>query len=683
MGATQSSGGPIQQAPQHRPDLRAVGSEPDAGYRALFRNRNFRRLFAAQSVSSLGDWIGVIAIALIADDLAQDVGVGAVMMARVIPGFIAGPVAGVIADRYDRKRVMVLADAARAVIIFSLPFFESFVYLLFASMLLESLTLLWGPAKDASLPNVVPVSHITHANSLNLIAVYGPWPVAGIVFASLASLGGFLGDTVPVLSGLEGDPAALALWLDSVTFGLSALLIWSLALPKREARAGRLDLGAAKDDLVEGVRFVARDKQVRPWLLGIAFTFTAAGGVFSLGPGFVETVLGGGARGFGFLISFLGAGMIVGLIAIGVIARRVQKDVLFSSSILLLGVGLFAFASVGSLNAAIPLASTLGFFGGAAYSMGYSLIHETTEDQLRGRTFSAAYTVIRIGTLVGLGLFPLVASALGRLDLTLGAIEVPGSRATLWLAGIVAGGGGVLSMRAIRHRGDLRRTHRGYLVAFEGGDGSGKTTQVDALARWLEARGEDVVITKEPGGTAVGERVRALLLDPDVERLDARAEALLYAADRAQHVADVVRPALESGKVVLTDRFVDSSLAYQGVARELGVEHVLRVNEWATGGLMPDLVVLLKVDARTALGRAGDDADRMEREGGEFHDRVGDAYLELARRWPDRFVVVDAGRPESEVHDDVVRAFRDHAPDDLPPTPSTRGLGPPGPPGPR
>lgn len=633
-------------------------------------------------MSSLGDWIGLLAIALLAKDIAGNAAVGAVMMARVIPGFIAGPIAGVIADRYDRKRTMVLADVARAAIIFSLPFFANFVYLLFASVLLESLTLLWGPAKDASLPNVVRPSEITYANSLNLIAVYGPWPLAGVVFASLATLGAFLGDTVPVLSGLQAEPKALALWLDSVTFGISALLISSLALPPRARREGRLDLSAAKDDLVEGLRFVVEDKQVRPWLLGIAFTFTAAGGVFSLGPGFVSTVLGGGDRGFGFLVSSLGAGMIAGLVAIGFIARRVQKDVLFSSSIVLLGVGLFAFSSVGSLNAAIPIASTLGFFGGSAYSMGYSLIHETTEDQLRGRTFSAAYTVIRIGTLVGLGIFPLVAEGLERLDLGIAGVEVPGSRATLWLAGIVAGGGGVLSMRAIRHRGHPR-AHRGYFVAFEGGDGSGKTTQMDALARWLQARGENVVLTKEPGGTAVGERVRSLLLDPRVAGLDPRAEALLYAADRAQHVADVVRPALESGKVVLSDRFLDSSLAYQGVARGLGVDHVLRVNEWATGGLMPDLVVLLKVDADTGLSRAGDDADRIEREGGGFHDRVGDAYLELARRWPDRFVVIDAGRSKAEVHEDVVKAFRDHAPDDRPAAPSARGLGPPGPPGPR
>ncbi|HEX2049228.1 MAG TPA: MFS transporter, partial [Actinomycetota bacterium] len=347
-------GGPIQQAPQQRPDLRAVGSAQDAGYRTLLRNRNFRRLFAAQSVSSLGDWIGVIAIALIARNLGGDVGVGTVMIARVVPGFIAGPVAGVIADRFDRKRIMVAADAARAVIIFSLPFFDSFVYLLFASVLLESLTLLWGPAKDASLPNVVPVSQITHANSLNLIAVYGPWPVAGVVFASLTSLGGFLGDTVPVLRGLQNDPEALALWLDSITFGVSALLIWSLALPRREARAGRLDLGAARDDLVEGIRFVARDKQVRPWLLGIAFTFTAAGAVFSLGVEFVDEVLGGGNRGFAFLIGFLATGMIIGLLAVSLIARRIQKDVLFSSSILLLGAGLIGLASVGSLNSAIP-----------------------------------------------------------------------------------------------------------------------------------------------------------------------------------------------------------------------------------------------------------------------------------------------------------------------------------------
>ena len=613
----------------------------------------------------MGDWLGVVALVVLASDIGGSIGVGAVMTARVLPGFFIGPLAGVFADRFDRKKTMVLSDLGRFAIILSLPFVGNLLYLLVASAVLESLTLIWGPAKDASLPHFVKPSELTHANSLSLIAVYAPFPLGSVVFAFMATLASFLADHFAIFNGLQNRPEALALGVDSLTFLFSALMISSLTIPTTRTRIEHLDLRQVKRDLVEGLKFVFEHKQVRPWLLGIAFTFTAAGAVFSLGVEFVDQVLGGGDRGFAFLIGFLATGMIIGLLAVSLIARRIQKDVLFSSSILLLGGGLIGLASVGSLNAAIPMASALGFFGGAAYSTGYSLMHETTADELRGRTFSAAYTVIRIGTLMGLGIFPFIAGFLGHYQLTspFGTLDLPGSRITLWLAGCVAIVGGVLSMRAIRARDetgpppDEPPVERGYFVVFEGGDGSGKSTQMAALVRWLEARGAGVVTTREPGGTDVGRRIRELLLDPSAASMDPRTEALLYAADRAQHVAEVIRPALEAGKIVVSDRFVDSSLAYQGVARELGLEEVYRISRWATVDLMPDVVFFLSMDSRLGLRRIDGDPDRIEREDSSFHDKVGAAYLELAERYPDRFVVLDANRPQSEVHQDVVEAF--------------------------
>jgi dTMP kinase len=650
----------------------------------LLRNGNFLRFFLAQLVSSLGDWIGVIAIAILAERIYGPTGVGIVMTARVLPGFIVGPLAGVVADRWDRKRTMVVADIMRAAVIFSLPLFENIVFLLIASAVLESLTLIWGPAKDASLPHFVPPSHLTHANSLTLIGVYGPWPVASIVFAGLASLGNFLGDNVPVLQGLQQGPEALALWIDSLTFVFSAVMISTLTIPSTTRRVGKLDISEIKRDLLEGLRFVVDHKQVRPWIVGIAFTFTAAGGVFSLGIGFVKDVLGGGNSGFAFLIGFLGMGMIIGLLAVGAIAKRVQKDVLFSASILLLGAGLIGLASMGNLSAAIPVASALGFFGGAAYSTGYSLMHEHTEDDLRGRTFGAAYTVIRIGTLVGLGLFPLMAGLIGNHVLNIGDFQLllPGSRTTLWLAGLVAIGGGVFSMRAIKERWRAPaapRHARGYLIVFEGGEGAGKSTQISALVKWLEARGDEVVATREPGGTALGDRIRGILLDPEAAGMDERTEALLYAADRAEHVARVIRPALDAGKIVVSDRFIDSSLAYQGLARGLGLDDIYNISEWATGGLMPDLVFYVDVDPQVGLKRVGAVRDRIEREDGGFHERVSAAYLQIAAKFPDRFVVLDGSRPQSEVHEKVKAAFEERAAEALTPLIAGRELGPPGP----
>ena len=617
----------------------------------------------AQAISSLGDWIGVIAIAFLADRVGGYLGVGVVMTARVLPGFLVGPAGGVIADRWNRKQTMMVADLARAALLATLPFVHNLGYLLVVSVLLESLTLLWGPAKDASLPHLIKPAHLTHANSLTLIAVYGPWPLASVVYAALATLASFLAARVDVLAALQGFE--LALYVDALTFCFSAAMIGTLSIPHDKSGATKLDLSQAWRDLVEGLRFVKDHRQVRPWLIGIAFTFTAAGGVFSLGVAFVRQVLNGGQRGYAILIGVLGTGLLMGLLAAGLLVRRLQKDVVFSSSIVLSAIGLIVLAGVGSLDQAVPVAGALGFFGGVGYSTGYALMHEATADEIKGRTFGAVYTVIRIGILVGLGVFPFIARLIGdhTLDLPTGTLELPGSRMTLWLAGLFALGGGTLSMRAIsaRRSGTLRdesaRGKRGYFIVFEGGEGAGKSTQMAAFVAWLEARGEDVVVTREPGGTTVGARIRELLLDPEQEAMDARTEALLYAADRSEHVARVVRPALEQGKTVVSDRGIDSSLAYQGAGRGLGVDDVYRISEWATEGLLPDLVYVLRVDPDTGLRRVPDDPDRLEREDRGFHERVAAAYLELAGRWPDRFVVVDAARPKSEVHAEIVEAF--------------------------
>jgi dTMP kinase len=341
------------------------------------------------------------------------------------------------------------------------------------------------------------------------------------------------------------------------------------------------------------------------------------------------------------------------------------------------------------LGPAIPIAAALGFFGGAGYSTGYSLMHEATRDELRGRTFSAAYTVIRIGTLIGLGLFPTIAGLVGSytVDLpgSLGVLLLPGSRITLWLAGLLAVAGGVFSMRAIGHRDRIGERANGYFVVFEGGEGAGKSTQLTAFVEWLQARGAEVVTTREPGGTIIGRRIRDVLLDPKSTGLDPHAEALLYAADRAQHVKDVIRPALGEGKIVVSDRFVDSSLAYQGVARNLGVEEVLSISDWATGGLMPDVVFYLRVDPRTGMERSDGEPDRIESEPDDFHAKVASAYSQLARRWPGRFIVIDASRPAAEVHAEIIKAFSKRASDRAAPTASAAALdlGTPGPPVPR
>lgn len=186
-------------------------------------------------------------------------------------------------------------------------------------------------------------------------------------------------------------------------------------------------------------------------------------------------------------------------------------------------------------------------------------------------------------------------------------------------------------------------------IAFEGGEGAGKSSRVVALSSRLRATGHEVVLTHEPGDSRIGLQIRAILLDPTNQGLDARAEALLYAADRAQHVASVIVPALDRGAVVVTDRYVDSSIAYQGVARGLGAETIARLSRFATGGLLPDLTIVLDVPPIVGRTRLAGSPDRLEAEPAEFHARVRQAYIELADASPDRYLIVDGTQSEEQV----------------------------------
>lgn len=206
---------------------------------------------------------------------------------------------------------------------------------------------------------------------------------------------------------------------------------------------------------------------------------------------------------------------------------------------------------------------------------------------------------------------------------------------------------------------------RGVFITFEGVDGAGKTTQIRNAREWFEERGFEVVMTCEPGGTPLGAELRRLVQNgPD--DIDPRTEALLYAADRAYHVATVVRPALARGAVVLGDRYIDSSLAYQGAARSLGVDEIAAMSAWATEGLIPRTTFLLDLPPEVGAGRRTDAPDRMERESADFHERVRREYLRLADAEPDRIVVIDAVGTREEVFSEIrgvlVERFADSDP---------------------
>lgn len=201
------------------------------------------------------------------------------------------------------------------------------------------------------------------------------------------------------------------------------------------------------------------------------------------------------------------------------------------------------------------------------------------------------------------------------------------------------------NLAAATHRAD---TAPGLFVCFEGGDGSGKTSQVRLLTEVLQQRGREVVVTRQPGGTPLGEQIRELVLHGD--HVSPRAEALLFAADKAHHVDQVVKPALAAGKVVITDRYVDSSITYQGAGRALGRDEIMALQHWAVGGLLPDLTIVLDVSPELGRERRGHAPDRLESEADAFHAAVRRGYLELAASDPERYLVLDAGQSVERVH---------------------------------
>lgn len=195
---------------------------------------------------------------------------------------------------------------------------------------------------------------------------------------------------------------------------------------------------------------------------------------------------------------------------------------------------------------------------------------------------------------------------------------------------------------------------KGLFISIEGPDGSGKSTQISLLRKYFEERGTDVVLTREPGGTPISEKIREIILDKNNKEMDAMTEALLYASSRAQHVAEVIKPALEAGKIVICDRFIDSSIAYQGYGRGLG-DCVRVINEYAVRGCMPDVTFLLEMDPKIGKERiSADDQDRLEQEKLEFHKKVFDGYMEIEKKF-DRIIGIDAARSIEEISADIIK----------------------------
>lgn len=439
-------------------DLGAFPTSP----RRVFGSSAFFRLWIAQVVSSFGDWIGLFGLLAVAERISPGPGsAGLVMLVRVGPGVFLAPLGGVLVDRWDRRRTMFLCDIVRGVVVGLVPYVDNLGELVAASFALEVCTLLWSPAKEASVPNLVPPEKLPAANSLSVAAAYGTFPLASLAFAVLATLASWLGG-FDALSGFDVNQESLGLWFDAMTFWTSAALIATLTLPTvaRSKDAEPVDWSRAFRELADGLRFIRSHELVRGVMIGVGAGLVGGASIIPLGRSFVEGVLHAGNAGYGLLLTSVGTGVAAGVLVFSAAHRKLARELFFTAGLVMCGIALVLAASLQVLALVVMATAAMGFAGGAAYVCGVTILQEEVTDELRGRTFATFFTVARFSVLFALAAAPFLAGALDSLSEALFddkgvefvGIEffLPGTRLALVAAGLVVVLAGVVSSAEVR-----------------------------------------------------------------------------------------------------------------------------------------------------------------------------------------------------------------------------------------
>jgi dTMP kinase len=635
----------------------------------------FRKLWNSMLFSSLGDWLGLLATTALAQQLSGDdyakanFAIAGVFIARLLPSVFLGPLAGVLADRFDRRKLMVVCDILRTGLYISIPIFHNYFWLYTATILVECVTLFWSPAKEASVPNLVPRSKLESANQVSLLAAYGTAPIAAIIFTILALLSNAFNALLPSFATNAVD---IALYLNAASFAYAAITIWGLhEIPKIKTSKKDSEAGIAKS-LWQGWKVVSGTKIIRGLVVGMVGAFVAAGAVIGLARTFVGD-LGGGEAAYGVLFGAVFTGLAVGIAAGPKVFAQFSRRRLFGASLTIAGIFLVLLAAIPNLVLAVIIVIFLGAFAGICWVTGFTMLGMEVQDEVRGRTFAFVQSLIKVTLVAVLAISPLIAAAFGEHTLKFRNVELNynGAAITILIAGVIAAIIGSVSYHQMKDRpnvslwSDISNALKGELgsitgapakgifIAFEGGEGTGKSTQSKMLKKWLEQEGESVVLSREPGGTDLGQGLRKILLGHETGVISPRAEALLYAADRAHHVFSLIRPALDRGDVVVTDRYFDSSIAYQGAGRVLEPNEVARISRWATESLFPTLTIIIDLPAEIGLGRLKS-RDRLEAEPLAFHERVRNEFLQIASMDPERYLIVDGKQSIDEIHEQII-----------------------------
>ncbi|MFC9757370.1 dTMP kinase [Streptomyces sp. NPDC056921] len=668
--------------------------------RALLRVPPLKRLWSAQLVGSTGDALALLVLVLMSLQAAVLEGsfgtgyrgaafaVAAVFGARILAtllfgAVLLGPLTTLTASGgpLDRRWLMVGTDGLRLALLVVAPLWidwmpdKALMMILITVFVVGAAERLWTVAKDGAAPALLPApppegatvrplpDHLDTLRRLSVRTDFAAIPLAAAALLIATLIGNLLG------SGLEWfsiHQAALGSYVAAGLFSASISILYFLELPGTQTPRPRSPLEGLRRPSTGSGPDKGRTGSV-PLVVGasaaVAGAIAAAAAVSVLH----AADLGGGPATFALLILGLTGATGVGIRTAEKVLPTLSRRRLLSLATAVTGLALLAMGLVPDTATVLMIAVLAGYAAGVAAHTGHVLVDQETEEFRRARTTEHLQAVVRVLIALGALAGPLLAAAIGAHRLGSGdfVFEHGGAAFTLMLIGALLLPVAVIVLAktddrsGVPLRRDLREALRGgdpavapaatgFFIALEGGDGAGKSTQVEALADWIRAKGHEVVVTREPGATPVGKRLRSILLDVSSAGLSNRAEALLYAADRAEHVDSVVRPALERGAIVISDRYIDSSVAYQGAGRDLSPTEIARISRWATSGLVPHLTVLLDVDPETARERFTEAPDRLESEPPEFHARVRSGFLTLAAADPTRYLVVDAGQdPES------------------------------------
>ncbi|MFJ8494764.1 dTMP kinase [Streptomyces sp. NPDC094038] len=698
-------------APQTDPDDALVADSRERAVRALLRRPDLRRLWGAQLVSGIGDSLALFVLVVLTLQAAVAQGSfgggyrGAALAVTVVFGVrilatllfgavLLGPLTTLTAQDgpLDRRWTMVGADGLRTVLLIIAPLWidwtpaDALTLLLATAFVTGIAERFWTVCRESAAPALLPApppegatvrplpDHLDALRRLSLRTTFLTVPVAAAALVVASLVNNLLGTGI---AWFAQHQAALGSYLAAGLFAASLSVLVYLEVPGTRTPRARSPLEGLRRPKTTAGTDTGRTGAIPILVLAcaaVAGAISAAVAVAVLH----AADLGGGPVLYGLLVLALTGGVAVGIRTAPALLPTLSRRRLLFLAIAFTGVALLAAGLVPDVTTVLLIVALAGIGAGVAANTGHTLLDQETEDSRRTRTTEHLHAVVRVAVALGALIAPLVAALIGphRLESGRFVFAHGGAAFTLMLVGALLLPVAALVLAKVDDRAgvplrhDLRDallggddpvqapTANGFFIALEGGDGAGKSTQAEALAEWIRAKGHEVVLTREPGATPVGKRLRSILLDVSSAGLSHRAEALLYAADRAEHVDTVVRPALERGAVVISDRYIDSSVAYQGAGRDLSPTEVARINRWATAGLVPHLTVLLDVEPETARERFTEAPDRLESEPAEFHARVRAGFLTLAASDPGRYLVVDAGQ-EPESVTTVIRARLD------------------------